>query len=270
VGWRWDVALITLAFPAAFLNFAHGQNAFLSAALFGGALALLGARPIFAGILIGMLTFKPQLGLLIPFVLLAGGHWKTFQAAAITTVTLAAISGALFGAEAWSAFMAQGSDALAALREGLVGWNKMISTYAMLRLAGLPDAMAMALQGAVSIIVAGVTVWAWRASSVVDTQTRYALLLVGALLATPFGLNYDLFLLAPAMAFIVARGLHSGFAPAEKSLLALVYMAPFAVLWTMSDGISIAPFILALLFAHLTSIAFVHARNHTGTAIAAE
>ena len=74
---RGDILLLALAFPAVLVNLGHGQNGFLTAALLGGALVVLDRRPIVAGILFGLLVYKPQFGLMIPLALVAGGHWRT-------------------------------------------------------------------------------------------------------------------------------------------------------------------------------------------------
>jgi Glycosyltransferase family 87 len=63
---RPETLLIAAAFPAVFVNIGHGQNGFLTAALLGGALHLLDRRPWLAGVLIGLLAYKPQFGMLIP------------------------------------------------------------------------------------------------------------------------------------------------------------------------------------------------------------
>ncbi|MBM4286055.1 MAG: DUF2029 domain-containing protein [Deltaproteobacteria bacterium] len=62
---------LALAFPGAFQNFFQGQNGFLSTALLGGGLLLLDRRPWLAGALLGLLTYKPHLAVLVPVVLLA-------------------------------------------------------------------------------------------------------------------------------------------------------------------------------------------------------
>src|SRR5690348_15913292 len=67
VGYQW--LLLALAFPAVLINVGHGQNGFLTAALVGGALVALPTRPTLAGILFGLLIYKPQFGLLIPLAL---------------------------------------------------------------------------------------------------------------------------------------------------------------------------------------------------------
>src|SRR6476620_7954966 len=62
--------------PAVTVNVFLGQNGFLTAALLIGGLANLDRRPIIAGILFGILTIKPQFGLLLPVLLVLGGHWR--------------------------------------------------------------------------------------------------------------------------------------------------------------------------------------------------
>src|SRR5688572_3518967 len=83
--------LVALAFPAVFVNLGHGHNGFLTAALIGGALVLLDRKPVIAGILFGLLSYKPQFGVLIPLVLIATGRWRSFAAAAATVLALIVI-----------------------------------------------------------------------------------------------------------------------------------------------------------------------------------
>ena len=96
--------LLAAAFPAVLPNFIVGQNGFLTASLIGGALVLLEGNPIAAGILLGLLTYKPHLGLLFPIALAAGGYWRAFFTAALVAMLMAAASWLAFGSEAWLAF----------------------------------------------------------------------------------------------------------------------------------------------------------------------
>src|SRR6201992_438824 len=80
---------VAAAFPAVFINLGHGQNGFLTAGLFGAALLALPQRPVLSGILFGLLAYKPQFGLLIPFALLTGGQWRAMIAAGLTAIALA-------------------------------------------------------------------------------------------------------------------------------------------------------------------------------------
>jgi len=71
--------LLALAYPAVFVNIGHGHNGFLTAALLGTALVVLDRRPVVAGILFGLMSYKPQFGLMIPLVLVATGRWRTLE-----------------------------------------------------------------------------------------------------------------------------------------------------------------------------------------------
>src|ERR1700756_4379139 len=98
---RPETLLIAAAFPAVFVNAGHGQNGFLTAALLGGALQLLDRRPWLAGMLIGLLAYKPPFGALIPIALLAGGRWRTICGALATIACLFALSLATLGSGIW-------------------------------------------------------------------------------------------------------------------------------------------------------------------------
>ena len=89
--------LIACAFPAVMWNMLVGQNGFLTAALIGLMLLTLDTRPIAAGVLLGLLTYKPQFGILFPIVLAANGQWRVIAAASVTTAALVAASAAVFG-----------------------------------------------------------------------------------------------------------------------------------------------------------------------------
>ncbi len=64
-----------------------------------GSLVLVPQRPILAGVLAGLLTIKPHLGLILPFCFIAGGHWRTFVSASITVIVLVLVTGIGFGFE---------------------------------------------------------------------------------------------------------------------------------------------------------------------------
>ncbi len=69
---------------AVFINAVGGQNSTWTAALSGSGLSLLERRPLLAGGLLGLLIYKPQLGLLIPVALLAGRHWRASEGVAVS------------------------------------------------------------------------------------------------------------------------------------------------------------------------------------------
>jgi hypothetical protein len=211
--------LLAVAFPAVFINLGHGHNGFLTAALMAGALMLLDSRPVVAGILIGLLAYKPQFGVLIPLVLIASGRWRVFFAAAVTVALLALAVTLAFGVEVWTAFLASTAfTRTVVLEQGGTGWYKIQSVFSWVRMWGGTVDLAYAVQGAVTLIVAAALGWLWRAR--VSFAIQAAALLIGTVLATPYSLDYDLMLLAPAIAFLAADGMSHGFAPWEKTMLA--------------------------------------------------
>lgn len=66
--------LAIAAWPGMYGNGLQEQSGFLTAALFGSALVMLDRRLVLAGLLLALLAFKPQFGLLIPLALIAGGR----------------------------------------------------------------------------------------------------------------------------------------------------------------------------------------------------
>src|SRR5580698_9573039 len=84
--------LLAAAFPVVLTNTLVGQNGFLTASLIGATLYLMPVRPALAGVCLGLLSYKPQYGLLFPIVLIAASQWRVFVAAAITAVALAVAS----------------------------------------------------------------------------------------------------------------------------------------------------------------------------------
>lgn len=217
--------LLALAFPAVFVNLGHGQNGFLTAGVFGLALAMLERRPVAAGILFGLLAYKPQFGLMIPLVLLATGRWRAIVAAALTVALFVGVTLAAFGVAPWQAFFASlPFTRVVLLEQGDVGWHKIQSVFSWVRMWGGPVPLAYFVQGALTIVVAATLVWLWRSSA--RYSMKAAALLIGTLLATPFSLDYDLMLLAPAIAFLAADGCANGFASWEKTMLAMLWIAP--------------------------------------------
>jgi hypothetical protein len=64
-------------------------------------------RNILLGLIVlGLLAFKPHLGLILPLALVLAARWKTTASATATVLLAAGASVALFGADTWQAFLA--------------------------------------------------------------------------------------------------------------------------------------------------------------------
>jgi hypothetical protein len=217
--------LLALAFPAVFVNLGHGHNGFLTAALLGFALVQLDRRPVLAGILFGLLAYKPQFGLMIPLVLVATGRWRTVFAAAATVALLVLAATLAFGTDTWRAFFIFAEyTRMIVLETGETGWHKIQSVFSWARMWGAGVPLAYAVQGAVTLAIGAALVRLWRSSA--SFALKAAALCLAAILATPYSLDYDLMVLAPAIAFLAMDGLERGFAPYEKTALAFLWIAP--------------------------------------------
>ena len=202
--------MLALAIPMVLNNALVGQNGFFTAALIGGTLYLMPVRPVLAGICLGLLSYKPQYGLLFPLVLIAASQWTVFFSAGVVTVLMAVVSWLAFGTESWQAFfhwMPMFSQAF--LTEGKATWWKLQSLFSLVRFLGGTEQLAWIFQWILTASVAVVLAVMWR--SRVSYSLKAAALATGTLLITPYLFMYDMMVLAIPVAFLVRIGLRSGF-----------------------------------------------------------
>ena len=217
-------ALIALlAFPDAWWNFGLGQNAFLTAALFGAGTLFVDRRPILAGLCFGAMCYKPHFALLVPLALGIGGHWRAFLAAAISAAALVLLSLALFGWETWQAFIATAGASHEMYESGRILFGGFVSPFGAMRLMGASIAASYAVQGVFTITTAIVVGTVWRRG--LSLPVRGAVLASATLLAVPLSLLYDMMIGAVAGCWLL-RGAGKDAIPAwEKTALALIYAA---------------------------------------------
>ena len=236
--WLWFVA-----FPPVVTTITHGQTSFLVAALLGASLFLVRRRPLLAGLLLGLATFKPQFGLLIPFALLLTGNVRVGLMAVVSMSVLITIATLAFGPQVWTDWYALTTTANAAMEQGAVGYGKMVSPFAGLMLMGAPEMLAYGVQVAISLSLAALVAMAsWKRDW---TDWHAALVLAGAPLATPFVLDYDLVILAFPLIYLAATGYRDW----EKSVSVLVFVATLVARpIALNIGVPIMPIAIALLF----------------------
>ena len=266
----WPMALLAgLASPAVFINAVSGQNGQFSAALMAGGVLALGNRPALAGLCFGLLCFKPQLGLLLPFVLAAGGYWRAFASAAATVAVLVASSAALFGIEAWAAFLEQASLQTVLMQEGSTFWHRMPTVFTALRATGAGLTAAYATQ-AVSALLAIVTAaMVWRSACAIEIKG--AALVIGTFLVSAYAWDYDLVVLTFAVAWLAADAVRTGFLAWERIVLAALIVMPMTIGGlTAAAGVPVGPVVLwlALLYTARRALAF-HAGPRQSTLPAA-
>jgi len=250
---RWEAVIVALAFPPVFWNVIDGQMALLFGALLGGALAVLDRRPVLAGILFGLLTLRPQLGILIPLVLMATARWRTFGAAATTTLCLVAASLVFFGFDAWPSFLAYAPEQFRQVlldSTASANWTKLQSVYCLVRWLGGDQSLAWRVHIAVAALAALLVVWVWTRP--LRYELKAASLIIGGAIVNPYFFFYDLIALAVAAAFLMSDGLKHGFVRFERTAIVVIAVAGFVFVWhALPTGPAMVAVIAAIIAARM-------------------
>jgi alpha-1,2-mannosyltransferase len=246
----WLALLPLLAFPAVFWNIGLGQNAFLTAALFGGALLLIDRRPVVAGLLFGLLCYKPHFGLLIPVALMAGRRWRAVAAAAASGGALVLLSVLVFGAATWQEFFALFGGSHATYESGTIDLAAFVTPFGAMRLVGASAAAAYAVQAVATTAAVALVAFVWRQG--LSLPLRAAALLTATLIAVPVALIYDDMLAAIALAWLVRAARAEGFMPWEKAALAAIFLAPL-----LSRNIGMPTHIPVAIFATMALLGLI-------------
>ena len=222
--WR-DNATLMLA-PAAVVCVVSGQNSFLTAAALIAIFRWMDEKPVLTGVLLGLLTVKPQLGLLFPLMLLLTRRWTVFLAAAVTTLVLIAATAAIYGSEIWSIYLGPAArmqeyvlQAPSDIIKGL-----MPTAFMNARIAGLEAHASYYVQAIVALVVTVAATWVFIRPR--DPLLSYCALLVGNALLTPYLMSYDLVL----MGWLVLTVYRAPLAAAERKILLALYWLPVIAL----------------------------------------
>jgi hypothetical protein len=227
---RWPVMLAALAFPGTFWNAYSGQNGLLTAGLLAWGMVLLRDRPVAAGVMLGLIAYKPQFLPLVLVALIAGRELKAAAAALACAGALAVSSLAIFGPEAWEGFFEVARVSSESVYAGEVPIAKMQSVLAGLLVIGVPEGGAQAAQAVVTLGAAGFVAWLWRGGA--PFEYKAAGLALAALIASPYSYLYDLTLLGLAALWLGLRLEKEGWQRWDAEVLLLAWLSPlsFAVL----------------------------------------
>jgi hypothetical protein len=252
-----------LVAPVSVVSISSGQSGFLAGALMTAGIRLARPRPIVAGILLGLLSYKPQLGLLVPVALASAGLWATFVAAGVTVAGLALAATLAYGWGAWPAWIAMLPAYAQMFDRSKVQLQFMPTVLANLRQAGWSLPAADLAQAVVSIAVAVFVVrcfWARRFRRRLDLQRNpcfkrnsdrlaAAALLAGTFLATPHAFLYDMPMLAAAIALFIEDRIETTAVFSLAEILVLVLATLFPLVMVSTDTIPIGAVSIGLLFS---------------------
>jgi len=259
---RWAAWLMPL-FPGVAQCLIMGQNGILSTLLLAGGLLQLERRPALAGCFLGLLTYKPQLALLIGPALLVGGHYRALLATVASALALAGASWIVLGTSTWQAFVAAMPEIGAVAAHNAAIWPLMVTPYGAVRIAGAGVNAAYAVQGFITVGVLLTVVWSWRSAT--PPWLRGAILATAMPLATPYCLNYDLAVLVLPLAWLAGEARRTGWRHGTAAVFALVWLVPVAG-WLLAGrtGFLPTPLVLLLLLGLLCCRVLEHKRRATG------
>ncbi len=196
-GHGWTVLLAACAFPGISQLLVWGQTSGLALLFFALAyLALRNKRDFLAGLAIGCLIFKPQLGLAASVVFLCTQRWKILSGALLSGSLQLMIAWLHYG----SSVMRDYVDALArsghlmALLEPRLYQTHSLRTFWSMIMPWPGAAFGFYLASAAIVLI--LVVRCWRAEPGLEVQ--FPALLMATVLVSPHLTVYDLVILAPA------------------------------------------------------------------------
>ena len=224
------VALLAVAYPAFFHLIAWGQTSAAALACFTLMFFLLRDRREFlAGLMLGCLIFKPQLGLAAAIVFVFTGAWKTVAGAALSATVQVAVGVLYYGAEPlrqWIRMLQNVRAVLPLLEPKLYQTHSLRTFWSML----VPSpALSFSLYVVSAAVILGFTIACWRRNRTVPLPLRYSALLLASVLVAPHLTVYDLVILAPAFVLLADWLIGEPSTPATRRLgtfLYFVYMLP--------------------------------------------
>ena len=224
------VVILAIAFPAFFHLIAWGQTSAIALGCFTLMFFLLrDKREFLAGMVLGCLIFKPQLGLAAAIVFIATGAWKTVFGAVLSAAGQLSVGVFYYGTEPlrhWLLMLWNVQSLLPLLEPKPYQTHSLRTFWSML--APLPEVKSLGPYVLSAMIVLALTIATWTRGSA-SLPVRYSSLLLASVLVAPHLTVYDLVILAPAF-LLLADWLVGETPTAPKrwlgTLLYLAYMLP--------------------------------------------
>lgn len=232
--------------PVALVNVLYGQNGLILGALLVGGLWWRDSRPWLAGILLGLLTVKPQLGILVPVLLLLQGNWRTIAGACIAALSLILLSALAFGRGAWSDYVTLVSPLqYQIMTEGIGFFTSMMQTpFRAARALGLANEYAWPIHAAFALAALALAVYAaWRLRDGPARQSATAATIAATFVVSPYAMSYDMVALVCA-ALIWTASARQGFGAGRGLLAAAVFVLPLVGPYLSALKLPVGPLVV--------------------------
>ncbi|WP_135384195.1 glycosyltransferase family 87 protein [Vibrio tasmaniensis] len=248
------VVFIALLAPTTIINITSGQNGLLVAALFVGGCRFLPKFPVLSGVMFGLLTIKPHLGLLIPIALVAGGHWKAILSASLTTIIFVGFSVVLFGISAWESWWREGSLEYAKhfIEEGEgMGILMQVSPFIAIKESFGSVAAAWYIHVGTMLMAVGVVVYAFRTT--VDYYIKMFILITATYLVSPYLHNYDMAALTASVLLLLTKYDITTMTQIDVSVIIAVWLIPIVGMYAALYGLYATPLVTVFYIILLTN-----------------
>jgi hypothetical protein len=224
--WGWIVALGCVGFPAFHALLAAGQTSSLALAWFTiGYFALKADRPWLAGFALGVLVYKPTLGLAAACVFFSARYARVIAGAVAAAALQFALAWIYFGWAAIAGYIdnfRQVASSLPLLEAQPHLMHSLSSFFSMF----LPwPRVAVAAYAISAVVILAIAVRTWRTSA--PLELRYSVLLLATVLVNPHVYSYELVVIVPAFLLLAAWAVRNP--AAGRTLwtpLAMVFITP--------------------------------------------
>jgi hypothetical protein len=242
--------------PAYLPIFVGGQNGLIwLAGLIVALAALRDGRWVVAGVFIGLLTLKPQFGLLIPVALIAAGLWRTTVVATLTAILVAVLPTLVTGPEFWPLLLHRLGEFGERVVASIQSLTLMASAFSFFVRLGVPAETALTLQAGVTVAAGMAVLFVWR-SRAVSFDVKAATLMSASFLASPYAWHYEAALIAPVGLFLMRAGLLKPI-PLHLVLLAVLWLGASFHTMAFFVGLGEINFRWALLFTPVTVLCLI-------------
>ena len=191
--------------PPAIFGLVSGQFHYLATAAILAVLRWRESRPVVAGLILGLLTVKPQIGLFFPILLLATRSWRVILVATLTALSVAGLTALIWGVDVWVAYLTQGiaNQTLVLTDPDNLSEQWMATPFINARSAGLPIAGAWVVQAAASLLAVALVWETYSRRPGADDLRANAIFLACATFGTPYMMSYDTLPLVVAMLLLM-------------------------------------------------------------------
>ncbi|GHB31501.1 hypothetical protein GCM10007094_20140 [Pseudovibrio japonicus] len=236
--------------PATLVNLFYGQSGMLAGGFLYGGLRLMDRHPAWAGVLLGCVSIKPELFMLIPIILIAHRSIIALCACVATVAFLVDASAVFFGSGLWWIYLETvPSLVTTVMAQGEGSFLYLIpSAFGAMRSLGFSATAGYMVQLPVTIIAFAVTFWLFARER--EPVARNLAVTLCVLLATPFLFLWDYAVLSPALYLYATRtGLFDDDMNTplmEPVLLFAVYLLPIVNIALAAHGFPVGPIFTAL------------------------